>query len=249
MTTVQAMWFRADEHRRRRRARLSGVHADGRPQHRGSLTRGSLIRPRPKHFLSALSRLAEAADRADNTRTMRRLQVVPQELPLHPQDEVECRRCEVHCDKVVHPSACVERACPFLYSFVELGRTYVGCMQKVFNVEIDLALMLEAEDHGGIRSGAHEPAAAADVPRRGRELLRGTRGRARVRQPGVPRAPARRAELPDLRAGQAERLTALASLRALSARSRHRRVRSAPDEVLAPERGEGLTPRRVSGRT
>ena len=82
-------------------------------------------------------------------RTMRRLQVVPQELPLHPQDEVECRRCEVHCDKVVHPSACVERACPFLYSFVELGRTYVGCMQKVFNVEIDLALMLEAEGHGG----------------------------------------------------------------------------------------------------
>ena len=38
--------------------------------------------------------------------------------------------------------------CPFLYSFVELGRTYVGCMQKVFDVEIDLALMLEAEERG-----------------------------------------------------------------------------------------------------
>jgi hypothetical protein len=87
-------------------------------------------------------------DGADNIPTMRRLQVVPQELPLHPQDEVECRRCEVHCDKVVHPSACVERACPFLYSFVEVGHTYVGCMQKVFGVEIDLALMLEAEERG-----------------------------------------------------------------------------------------------------
>ena len=95
-----------------------------------------------------MSSLANALRGADNVQVMRRLEVVPQELPLHPQDEVECRRCEVHCDKVVHPSACVERACPFLYSFVELGRTYVGCMQKVFDVEIDLALMLEAEEHG-----------------------------------------------------------------------------------------------------
>ena len=79
---------------------------------------------------------------------MRRLDVVPQELPLHPQDEVECRRCGVHCDKVVYPSACVERGCPFLYSFEEVGRTYVGCMQKVFDVEIDLVLMLEAEQRG-----------------------------------------------------------------------------------------------------
>ena len=76
------------------------------------------------------------------------MDVVPQELPLHPQDEVECRRCGVHCGKVVHPSACVARGCPFLYSFEEVGRTYVGCMQKVFDVEIDLALMLEAEQRG-----------------------------------------------------------------------------------------------------
>jgi hypothetical protein len=95
-----------------------------------------------------MSSLANGGNRADNVGTMRRLQVVPQELPLHPQDEVECRRCDVHCDKVVYPSACVERACPFLYSFVEVGRTYVGCMQKVFDVEIDLLLMLEAEERG-----------------------------------------------------------------------------------------------------
>src|SRR5436309_9459423 len=101
-----------------------------------------------KHFPARLSSLAEGVSRADNKPVMRRLEVVPQELPLHPQDEVECRRCGVHCDKVVYPSACVERGCPFLYSFVELGRTYVGCMQKVFDVEIDLGLMLEAEDRG-----------------------------------------------------------------------------------------------------
>ena len=39
------------------------------------------------------------------------------ELPLHPQDEVECRRCAVHCQKVVYPAACLERACPFVYSY------------------------------------------------------------------------------------------------------------------------------------
>jgi len=54
----------------------------------------------------------------------------------------------VHCDKVVYPSACVARGCPFLYSFEEVGRTFVGCLQKVFDVEIDLVLMLEAEQRG-----------------------------------------------------------------------------------------------------
>jgi hypothetical protein len=69
----------------------------------------------------------------------------PVELPLRPQDEVECNRCEVHCDKVVYPSACVERACPFLYAYEDHGHTYIGCMQKVFSVEIDLDLLRAAE--------------------------------------------------------------------------------------------------------
>jgi len=79
---------------------------------------------------------------------MEQRRAAAQELPLRPQDEVECRRCGVHCDKIVYPSACVARSCPFLYSFEEVGRTYVGCMQKVFSVEIDLVLMLEAEQRG-----------------------------------------------------------------------------------------------------
>ena len=66
-------------------------------------------------------------------------------LPLRPQEETECRRCRVHCDKVVYPGACVERACPFLYAYEEWGRTYVGCMQKVYEVEIDLDLLEQAE--------------------------------------------------------------------------------------------------------
>ena len=69
-------------------------------------------------------------------------------LPLHPQDEMTCRRCDVHCDKVVYPGACLARGCPFVYSYEGWGHTYVGCMQKVFDVEIDLLLMLEAEERG-----------------------------------------------------------------------------------------------------
>src|SRR5436190_17687832 len=71
------------------------------------------------------------------------------QLPLRPQDEIECRRCEVHCDKVVYPAACVERSCPFLYAYREFGHTYVGCMQQVFGVEIDVDLLLAAEEEKG----------------------------------------------------------------------------------------------------
>ena len=76
-------------------------------------------------------------------------QTVPADLPLHPQDELECRRCEVHCDKVVYPGACLEQSCPFVYAYEAWGRTYVGCMQKVFDVEIDLELLEAAERRRG----------------------------------------------------------------------------------------------------
>ena len=76
---------------------------------------------------------------------MREQAAVPNELPLRPQDEAECRRCEVHCDKVVYPGACVERNCPFLYSFEEFGHTYVGCMQRVYDAHIDFDLLRAAE--------------------------------------------------------------------------------------------------------
>ncbi len=66
-------------------------------------------------------------------------------LPLRPQDEVECRRCDVHCDKVVYPSACLERSCPFLYAYEEHGHTFIGCMQKVFGAEIDVDMLRAAE--------------------------------------------------------------------------------------------------------
>ena len=72
---------------------------------------------------------------------MKRARTATQSLPLRPQDEVECRRCDVHCDKVVYPAACIDRACPFVYAYEEFGHTYIGCMQKVYDVEIDVDLL------------------------------------------------------------------------------------------------------------
>src|SRR2546421_6062581 len=101
-----------------------------------------------------MSSLAEPAFRDDNSAMQpppaQRLEALTvTELPLRPQDELQCRRCEVHCDKVVYPSSCLERACPFVYAFEEFGRTYIGCMQKVYGVEIDLELLSAAEARSG----------------------------------------------------------------------------------------------------
>ena len=94
--------------------------------------------------MQAKSSLAVRGGRAHNPR-MERTATAPTDLPLHPKDEVECRRCEVHCDKVVYPASCVGRACPFLYAYEAHGHTWVGCMQKVYAVEIDLDLLRAAE--------------------------------------------------------------------------------------------------------
>ena len=71
------------------------------------------------------------------------------ELPLRIQDEVACRHCDVHCEKVVYPGACLRMACPFVYAYEEFGHTYIGCMQKVYEVEIDVDLLHEAEVRRG----------------------------------------------------------------------------------------------------
>jgi hypothetical protein len=51
---------------------------------------------------------------------------------------VECRRCGVVCEKVVHPSRCLAQGCPYLYAYESFGRTYVGCTHGIFSADIDL---------------------------------------------------------------------------------------------------------------
>ena len=49
-----------------------------------------------------------------------------------------CRRCPVRCEKVVFPTGCLESACSRLYAYEEDDRTFVGCLDRVFGVELDL---------------------------------------------------------------------------------------------------------------
>jgi hypothetical protein len=59
----------------------------------------------------------------------------------------ECRRCSTYCDRVIRPSTCVAAGCSALYQYDDelTGRRYMGCLHKVFSVEIDVELFREAE--------------------------------------------------------------------------------------------------------
>lgn len=63
----------------------------------------------------------------------------------------ECRRCRTYCDKLIEPRDCLSMRCPYLWSYVDgpTGRRFMGCVQKVFRGEIDVAMFEAAEREGG----------------------------------------------------------------------------------------------------
>jgi hypothetical protein len=63
----------------------------------------------------------------------------------------ECRECRSFCDKLVDPSGCLEMGCRYLYTYEDArtGARFMGCINKVFNAEIDLDMFLLAEQAGG----------------------------------------------------------------------------------------------------
>ena len=71
-----------------------------------------------------------------------------------------CRQCPVSCERVVQPAGCVESGCSRLYSYERDGRTWMGCLEGVYGVEIDLdgfrRLQRTAAGFGGLRA-AREP--------------------------------------------------------------------------------------------
>jgi hypothetical protein len=70
----------------------------------------------------------------------------------------ECRQCCAFCDKTIEPRGCIEMGCPFLYTYQDdtTGRSYMGCLQKVFGVEIDVDMFHKAErtrqGYGGVKA-------------------------------------------------------------------------------------------------
>ena len=75
-------------------------------------------------------------------------------------ESVECRQCCAFCDRVLHPSGCIASGCPYLYLYddEDTKARYMGCMNKVFRVEIDVALFEDAErtrhGFGGVKLAA-----------------------------------------------------------------------------------------------
>ena len=84
----------------------------------------------------------------------------------------ECRQCCSFCDRVLLPSGCLESACPYLYLYDDetSGRRFMGCLNKVFKVEIDVELFRETErtrhGFGGVKlTGAPTPRCRTSVER------------------------------------------------------------------------------------
>ena len=75
----------------------------------------------------------------------------------HPQQLSECRQCCSFCDRVLLPSGCLESNCEYLYLYDDetSGRRFMGCLNKVFKVEIDVELFRESErtrhGYGGVK--------------------------------------------------------------------------------------------------
>lgn len=75
--------------------------------------------------------------------------VVRKAAPTAPPGE--CRGCRTFCDKLIEPRDCLRMRCPYLWSYVDglSGRRFMGCVQKVFRGEIDIAGFEAAERSGG----------------------------------------------------------------------------------------------------
>ena len=74
----------------------------------------------------------------------------------------QCRKCCGYCDTLIEPSGCLEIGCNYLYEYRDerSGRRFMGCMQKIFEAEIDIDIFALASrtrsGYGGIRA-ARQP--------------------------------------------------------------------------------------------
>ncbi len=69
-------------------------------------------------------------------------------------DSGSCRLCRVYCDWTIDPGGCVDGACPNLYAYDDAaGRRVVGCVERVFTAEIDLAVLTRVREANGGRFG------------------------------------------------------------------------------------------------
>jgi hypothetical protein len=56
---------------------------------------------------------------------------------------LECRECEVICERVISPQTCLDSGCSSVYVYQEDDTKMFGCIHKVFAPELDLAAFSE----------------------------------------------------------------------------------------------------------
>jgi hypothetical protein len=78
---------------------------------------------------------------------------------------LECRECEVICERVVSPWHCLRSGCACVYSYEDGETTYFGCLYKVFAPELDLAAFFIAPAHTGHGSDPYGLLRVARSPR------------------------------------------------------------------------------------
>ena len=53
---------------------------------------------------------------------------------------LECRECEVICERVVSPQHCLDSGCSAVYVYEDDDTKMFGCLHKVFAPELDLSV-------------------------------------------------------------------------------------------------------------
>ena len=88
-------------------------------------------------ILGTMERRARISDRFSAWR--RRLQ----------RTRLECRECEVICERVVWPQHCLDSNCSSVYVYEDDDTKMFGCLHKVFAPDLDLSVF---ERRGGRRA-------------------------------------------------------------------------------------------------
>jgi hypothetical protein len=78
---------------------------------------------------------------------------------------LECRECEVICERVVSPWQCLKAKCPYVYSYQDEETTCFGCLHKVFVPELDLAAFSDDQAPGGRGKDPYGPIRVSRLPR------------------------------------------------------------------------------------
>ena len=83
---------------------------------------------------------------------------------------LECRECDVICERVVHPWHCLKSGCEYVYAFEDSETMYFGCLWKVFSAEFNMAAFSDGVERG---VGEHQPGEPGVTTEKGRLARRG----------------------------------------------------------------------------